>query len=1848
MNIFHFRDELIRDYAEYIASFINVRDTRILDYIEEKLKAGVLWPQPLIQLNPSFEPGANVEDFVREGVLHQGCAEVFRRSKKDTGGTGLPLRLHTHQEEAIRVARQGRNYVLTTGTGSGKSLAYIIPIVDRVLRQGSGKGIKAIVVYPMNALANSQFGELEKFLCEGFPDGKGPVTFARYTGQERDEKRTRIIQDPPDILLTNYVMLELVLTRPQERPLIQAARGLEFLVLDELHTYRGRQGADVSLLVRRVRNLLGTPALQCVGTSATLAGPGTFDEQRKEVSRLASSLFGAPVEPADVICETLRRITAEADIKAPNFVSELKNRIADPERNPPTKFQAFIHDPLSIWIESTFGITREEKTNRLIRTKPSSIYGPNGAGEELSRLTGVPRERAQAAIEQGLLAGYTCEPSPDTGFPVFAFRLHQFISRGDAVFASIEPEDKRYLTVYGQQFVPDDRSRLLFPLAFCRECGQDYYLVRRNKDIRSGSISYRARELNERESDEKSEAGFIYLSSSKPWPVDVAEVIGRLPDDWIEDNTGVSRIRANRQKDLPRQTLIGTDGQESADGHDCVYFSAPFRFCLHCGVSYSYRQTTDFTKLTSLGSGGRSTATTILSLSVINNLRDEETLPIVARKLLSFTDNRQDASLQAGHFNDFVEIGLLRSAIYRAALKAASDGLQHDELTLKVFDALGLPFASYASDPDARFQAESETKKALRDVLGYLLYHDLKRGWRVTSPNLEQCGLLEIAYLSLKEVTDAEDVWKDSHQALVTAKPETRMRSGKTLLDFMRRELAINVNYLDRDFQEQIQQRSSQRLIPPWAIDENERPEHASVVFPRSRRPDDFGGYTFISQLSGFGQYLRRRSTFPDYPGLLKSNETAQIIVQLLQALKVAGIVKEVVEPRLGNDVSGYQIVAGAMAWKAGDGTRAFHDPIRMPSETESGGRTNVFFVNFYRSTAARLQGIHAKEHTAQVPNEERQVREEAFREARLPILYCSPTMELGIDIKELNIVNLRNIPPTPANYAQRSGRAGRSGQPALVFSYCSTGSPHDQYFFKRPELMVSGAVAPPRLDLANEDLLKAHIQAIWLTETRQSLGTSVKDILDLTGEDPSLNVLPGVRMSIEDSKVRERARTRAVEVIESIKEDLAKADWYSEGWLDEILNKVVLSFDRACNRWRTLYRAARNQAATQGRIILDATRSPAEKAEAKRLRDEAEAQLKLLLESENVFQSDFYSYRYFGSEGFLPGYNFPRLPLSAFIPGRRMSKKSRDEFLSRPRFLAISEFGPRAVIYHEGSRYLVNKVILPIAKDDVASGSVKICPACGYLHPTTQGYGPDLCERCHTDLGAPLTSMFRLENVVAKRRDKINSDEEERLRLGYELKTGIRFLERSGTKLCRTASVRSRGVDLASMTYGHASTIWRINYGWRRRKDKEKLGFVLDVERGYWARNEQAEEDDDPDPMSVRTARVIPYVEDRRNSLLIEFRRKLNNEEMTSLEAALKRAIQVEYELEDSEIASEPLPNQNDRRLLLFYEAAEGGAGVLRRLVDDSAALARVARQALKICHFNPDTGDDLRRGPAMAEDCEAACYDCLMSYYNQTDHPFLDRKLIKDLLLELISAEVETSPTVKPRAEHLANLVKMAGSSLERDWLEFLEAHDYRLPTQAQPFVASCKTRPDFLYGEGHQAAIYVDGPHHEFPERRQRDGLQSECMEDHGYTVIRFGPRELWSDIVRQFPSVFGLGEQVNAAAQPKAGPTAPVSIDLDLFDPKWHTLLKELVEKQAASVEPGEDVEYGGEIIGSFFAKVTIGGKSVKLVDDVDPRASDIRSALVEQGNAAVVLGALDVKAGLAAIAAIVGLGGESAL
>ncbi|BCL79615.1 RNA helicase [Ktedonobacteria bacterium brp13] len=1729
-TIFDFRDQLIDDYASYVNSFLQIRDLAIQAYVQQQMEEGALWPEPLIQLNPLFEQGEYIDALVAERVLHPECARIFRKGKSEDDGQGLPLRLHRHQSEAVRMARSGASYVLTTGTGSGKSLSYILPIVDHVLRTGSGRGIQAIVCYPMNALANSQLIELQKFLQWGYPEGASPVTFARYTGQEKGEERNAIIAQPPDILLTNYVMLELILTRAAEQKLLANAQ-LRFLVLDELHTYRGRQGADVALLVRRVRNRLGAGELQCIGTSATLAGSGSYEERQAGVARMATQIFGTTVGSEQIIGETLRPVTRSVE-NDETFRQQLTKRVLSAAQ-PPSDYQGFLHDPLSIWIERTFGIT--ERDGRVERTTPKSISGERGAAHELSATTGTAFERCVEAIQRTLLAGYECEPIPETDRPPFAFRLHQFITKGDTLYASLESAGKRYLTLNGQRFVPDgQRERILLPLVFCRECGQEYYCVR----INEGRLVPRV--LND-QAQEEGQSGFLFYSQDNPWPDhDEEKLVERLPEDWIEEFKNTYRVRLPRKKDLPITLRVHLDGKfgegnsgpgVDGDGLTCQFVSAPFRFCLHCGVSYNARQRLDFGKLAALSSEGRSTATTILSLSAIRYLREKPQEDIPA-KLLSFTDNRQDASLQAGHFNDFIEVGILRSALYRAVLEAGAEGLRHDTLMLKVFDALALPFDQYASDPGVKYQAFNDTQQAFRNVLGYRLYCDLRRGWRITSPNLEQTGLLNIRYLSLDEVCQDEDVWRSCHETLSGATPATRERIGKVLLDYMRRELAIKVDSLDSLYQDRLRNQSSQRLAAPWGLDENETMTHAAILFPRSRSTStgDYGGNVYLSARGGFGQYLRRTTTFKEFRGKLTLKDTEQIIKELLEGLRKAGLVEQVQEAakKEKDAVPGYQLPASALIWKVGDGTQVFYDPIRTPRESSEGHRPNTFFVDFYRGMSAKLNDLRAYEHTAQVPSDLRQKREDEFRANTLPILYCSPTMELGVDISELNLVHLRNIPPTPANYAQRSGRAGRSGQPALVISYCSTGSPHDQYFFKRPEQMVAGSVTPPRLDLANEDLVRAHVHAIWLAETGLSLGSSLPDLLNIAAENLELPLFDWVRISVEDDAARKRALRRAKDVLATLQEDLLQADWYKDEWLDRVLDHVALSFERTTGRWRELYRSARRQIDIQHKIRNDPARSPEDRERAERLRDEAEAQEKLLTDSSTLEQSDFYSYRYFASEGFLPGYNFPRLPLSAYIPGRRARQQDRNEYLSRPRFLAISEFGPRAIVYHEGSRYEINRVILSVESgENLATSGVKQCENCGYLHPLSDdGVGLDVCEHCGARLGLPLRHLFRLQNVATRRRDRINSDEEERTRLGYDIRTAVRFDKHESSSPMRMGQAHAEGKpeeNLATLTYGHGATLWRINLGWMRRKDQSTHGFLLDVERGTWEKNEQSTDEAD-ETMSPRVTRVIPYVEDRRNCLLFEPGKQLNIAQMASLQAALKNAIQVRYQLEDNELAAEPLPDMASRRQLLFYESSEGGAGVLRRLIDDPQALREVAQKALELCHFDPTTGEDLRRAPRAHEDCEAACYNCLLTYSNQRDHQSLDRRSIRDYLLSLARTQVVASANATPRPQHFEQLQRLTDSSLEQQWLNHLETHGHLLPTKAQQLIPECQTRPDFCY-EDAMVAIYIDGPYHDFPERHARDATTTECLEDRGYLVIRFGHQDDWDAIIAQYPSTFG---------------------------------------------------------------------------------------------------------------------------
>ena len=1732
MNVFEMRDRLVDNYGSFIRSFVEVADPRLRAKVDESLESGLLWPSPLIQLNPSFEPGGMVDDLVAGGVLHRGCSAVFRAGKKENDPfPGHPLRLHLHQDQAIRTARTGHNYVLTTGTGSGKSLSYILPIVDHVLRNGSGRGIQAIVVYPMNALANSQLGELAKFL-ERAPFGKDrpPVRVRRYTGQEKREERDEIRDNPPDVILTNYVMLELILTRVGEKRLVEAAKGLKFLVLDELHTYRGRQGADVAMLCRRLRQQLDAPHLQYVGTSATIAGPGTLAEQRREIAKVATDLFGAEVRPEAVIGETLRRATPVGDLSDKGFAGRLAARVKA-HTPPPADYDAFLADPLSSWIESTFGVRRSDHEDRLVRAVPQTI---DAAGTLLADATGGDAGACKTLIRDQLMAGYSRARSPE-GRPAFAFRLHQFLSRGDTLYATLEPEDTRVITADALRTAPKDEKALLFPLAFCRECGQEYYSVARVVPARGGDPTFEPRDLGDLSKTGEVTPGYLYFSSDpeRAWPQadhTADAILARVPEDWKELRKDQEVLKRSRVEQLPHPEHVDTSGQTDPHGLACYFVANPFHFCLACGVSYANRRGTDRPVLGEVGFGARSSATTLIATSAVTYLRKESRLDPEAQKLLSFTDNRQDASLQAGHFNDFVQIALVRGSLYAAAAKAGPEGLEYRDLPQRMFEAFeaglpknaaGDPIKLYAVQPDAQYNARKSTERALRDVLTYRLFLDMKRGWRLSMPNLEQCGLLTVEYESLSDICRNAADWQGSHRCLVAASDDARFEVCKTLLNYLRRELAIQADCLTEPWQEATKRESSQWLVDGWKIDPDEELFTSRHAQPRAKGDDVRSTNVFLSARGTLGRYLRR-------PGNIAAgvplDDVQGVIRDICRVLTHTNLV-----PTGKPDDPAYQLNASTLRWVRADGTKAFRCPLRVPRSPAAGLRPNRFFVDFYKTAAVDVAGMEGREHTAQVPAEKREEREREFRAGKLPVMFCSPTMELGVDIADLNAVNLRNVPPTPANYAQRSGRAGRSGQPAIVITYCTAGSSHDQYFFQRQEKMVAGSVAPPRVDVANEELVRSHVHAIWLSEAGLNLRDSLRDLLVLD-EQPHMPLAAEVRAHLDDTPAIARTRRRARQLLDSIDAKLAASGWYAPQWLDEVLAQLPERFDRCCDRWRQLYRAAMAQREREHKRENDNSLSPRHKHEARRFRQEAENQRDLLLNQDGSGsqQSDFYSYRYFASEGFLPGYNFPRLPLSAFIPGRAGGRDQ--EYLNRPRFLAISEFGPKSLVYHEGQRYQVTKVLLPPSDSEqrLVLHKAKQCEACGYLHPVDGTADDDRCEHCHADLPAARDQLLRLTNVLTRRRERISCDEDERQKQGFDVRTAFRFQRSGGVPSFTTSAVTGAGGPLARLTFGRNAELWRINFGWFRQKLGKRQGFHINHQTGEWVGDpENRPGDPEPDVDGPQVSRVIPFVTDTRNTLLVEPAGDVPLDFMASLQAALKAAIQVEFQLEDQELAAEPMPGRDVRRQILFFESSEGGAGVLQRLQAEPEALRRVARQALEICHFDPATGEDRKRAPRSSEDCSTACYDCLMTYANQPDHQRLDRHLLRDYLLALAKADVAASSSTAPRAAHLQSLLDRCDSGLEREWLGFLEARNLKLPSAAQQVPTSldgCLTRPDFVYAAD-MTIIYVDGPMHEFPTRQARDREQEACVNDCGWTVVRFAAKDDWEVVVARHPGLFG---------------------------------------------------------------------------------------------------------------------------
>jgi hypothetical protein len=619
-------------------------------------------------------------------------------------------------------------------------------------------------------------------------------------------------------------------------------------------------------------------------------------------------------------------------------------------------------------------------------------------------------------------------------------------------------------------------------------------------------------------------------------------------------------------------------------------------------------------------------------------------------------------------------------------------------------------------------------------------------------------------------------------------------------------------------------------------------------------------------------------------------------------------------------------------------------------------------------------------------------------------------------------------------------------------------------------------------------------------------LHDSVTDIIEI--DHPELQLRPEVRVRLDlDPATRTRISNLFRALLGPLHFQLEKQRWFTPDWLDKHIAALPDSLDQALARWRTLYREARSsltkasQSIESGLLVFGSD----EYRQQKRLQDQASIQLKLLKNESSgngTEMTEFYVFRYLASEGFLPGYNFTRLPIRVFV-----SEGDGGEYISRPRLVALREFGPGNIIYHNGAKFRINQVIQPDIPTQLRT--VRVCTTSGYWLADSESTlnccpftGVDLTQSNNRE---DFTDVLPLTECKAEVREYITCEEEERRRLGFEIETYFSVPDGDMTRVQR-AVVRSGADDLLNLAFIPAARLVQLNRRDRGRKDK---GFPLGMNTGFWKNNNR----DAPSAEEIRS--VLIQTHSTADALYIEPVKGLSlaRDGILSLMYALKRAIENTFQIESSELGAQPMGGADTPNLFL-YEASEGSLGVLSELANDKDAFQRVVAEAIRICRF-----DDVTH-------TERATYDDLLSYYNQPHHLILDRFSIQDALNKMASCsiEVRTSQSGLSYDQQFERLVKDKdpNSSTEEAFLKFLYKAGLRLPDEAQKSVPGIYVCPDFFYAP--DTWVFCDGTPHDQAAAKADDAAKREAIRNRGDEVITWHYKDDLDALVLKYPDIF----------------------------------------------------------------------------------------------------------------------------
>lgn len=1655
--------ELAEEYRRLLQTVFRPARQELQEAFKASLhEAGFLVQDIYLQVLPAYE---------REGPIKELSPEA-RRLFGD-----IAERPYRHQAAATRRILQDQPVILATGTGSGKTEAFLMPIVDGCLRRKGQKGVKALLLYPMNALINNQRDRLRRLL-----QGTG-ISFGRYTGETElegprppdipaEERYTRLEfwQDPPDILLTNYQMLDYMLLRDDGERIFRRHQ-VRFIVLDEVHTYHGKLGTDIAFLLRRLLAFLQkmnpeVPKPVFVGTSATLQS-GTGEDPQEAIAAFFTRLTGQMTGPEAVILDA----PLMPPPKPPGLTLPALPDIDDRDL---IEWDPQDEDRVRRLAARLVGADGRQQSSR----SASSFYAqtplayrllewlqrPLALGELVRRWAqerrGEPDERVKREVVAALLVGSAL---PDDDPLKLRLRVHRLLRGLLPFWRCLHPDCSRLLR-HGERECPDCGAKAL-PLFLCRTCGRDFYAAYESPD-EAGRLSPW---VQSRSSDQ---TVFLYEFPSAEPAVDVEEEAGEEPEiEGIQETLG-SILR------LCPRCLAKVQGEACPSGcgeplREFMVYRRRGTICPVCRSRY-----------------GRFDVLTPVSMGVSRALKEVartliQRLPEAQRKVLIFCDSRQDAAHQAWFTNQTEKRLWIRRAIYD---RLKDETVPHDWEWLKDRVLEWLVEKGQIEGPRTRDARERARKRIDGGLLTEFAIQPNVR------QSLERLGLVRVRYAGLEEVLQGE-AFEDLCRAH-GLRPDGLHRVIPHLLDLLRTRGALAHPVI-------------QQVIGPgsaiaaeydlylgggwWFPQALARP--GQRVLPQSQQRQ--GGYRLLSPDTAMALWRR----------FLNQRATDELLQDVLERLEQGGYL---VWTGIGSGGQGYQVVLDVVEFEvARNWVRCDTCGRVVANEPEDTPCPRVGYQQACQGTLRRWDGPWAEqnvwalqvahpdlppmavgEHTAAVPDEDRQRLERDFQAVppRVNAIACTPTLELGIDIGDLEAVALRNIPPHPAHYAQRAGRTGRQTRMGVVIGF-SRARPHDGYYFDHPDEIIAGAIYPPRFYADNRIALACHARALVLEEARLQIPANLEPYISEEGQLNTAEVEALIRQ-VRDAL--DTGKRRALEVF-------CDLPWVNEEWLNEELS----DFPEKIREALTLRARAIEKAVEQMRYYANKVRQTPQDSQLERGYRELANRLRT--------DRDYaYLPRVLAEAGLIPGYAFPPRPGSLHL-----GFDPQPIFTSR--LQAQREYAPGQVVYARGRRWEVRGIALDrpggLTERGIPQFEFTLCPSCGLANARDRNQ----CVRCHAELSEGTKVAWDAGAFRAETKTGEPEAEEERSFRSYAVE--------AHPQRDAEAIVYRLGEE-AVLELRRQESIWWLNRGRQefypdgRLKEVHpfwlcsKCGEMVEPPanaptraQGQRARRRQWRHSQTCDGVPQEVALGHPMRADTLRVIVpgLKALGRSGVQWAWSLIGAVIHGAMRAFCLDEEDLEGyvfTQLTADGESVLEMFWvDPVVGGSGVLQDLAERFPYVARFALQHLE------------------GHDCADSCYRCLRTYGNQRVHHLLNWRLIVPWLKAAAETTVEKTDTVPPPMEGPeweAARREGCGSPAELRLLQALRAaglpepeKQYRVDDDRGRLV----TVADLAYPD-RCVLVYVDGlAFHSALPQRLHDYRVTRWLQQRGFRVLRFLATEVF---------------------------------------------------------------------------------------------------------------------------------------